>query len=144
MEKIMKFNTDVVARLFAAFCLAYPPLAAYTIPTSVSGRIHVGLGEFASIILFAVMFGISLLIISDVFLNSMAEIPKWKWVSKIRDTLYMIAAFCTIIVPFTASQFSEVDIAICFLYLTIFSVFASLSWCDSSAKKDSIPQRGKS
>lgn len=140
----MKYNTDVVARLFAAFCLAYPPLAAYTIPTSVSGRIHIGLGEFASIVLFAVMFGISLLIIADVFFNSLAETPKWKWVSEVRDTLYMIAAFCTIIVPFTASQFSEVDIAICFLYLVIFSVFASLSWCDSYAKKDTVPERRKS
>lgn len=144
MEKIIKFNTDVVARLFAAFCLAYPPLAAYTIPTSVSGRIHIGLGEFTSITLFSVMFSISLLIIADVVLNSLSDRPRWKWVTKIRDTLYMVAAFCTIIVPFTASQFSEVDIAICFLYLVIFSVFASLSWCDSSAKKDSIPQRGKS
>lgn len=140
----MKFNTDVVARLFAAFCLAYPPLAAYTIPTSVSGRMHIGLGEFTSIVLFAVMFGISLLIIADVFLNSLADSPRWKWVTTIRDTLYMIAAFCTIIVPFTASQFSEVDIAICFLYLVIFSVFASLSWCDSYAKKNTVSRRRKS
>lgn len=144
MEKIMKFNTDVVARLFAAFCLAYPPLAAYTIPTSVSGRMHIGLGEFTSIVLFSIMFGISLLIIADVFLNSLADAPRWKWVTTVRDRLYMIAAFCTIIVPFTASQFSEVDIAICFLYLVIFSVFASLSWCDSYAKKNTVSHRRKS
>jgi Ca2+/Na+ antiporter len=142
MEK-MKLNTDIVARLFAASCLLYPPFAALVNPTSIAGRVEVSIGELFSNALFILMFCIALLIMTDVICNSMQSRERWRFITKYRDNMYMIAAFCTITVPFSVNYISEFDIASCFLYLVIFCVFASLSWCDSYAKKNTVERRGK-
>lgn len=135
-DRRTRMNTDIVARLFCAAIAMYPPLAAWTMPDSLSGRMQL-VEAGTSAFLFGVMVTIAALILLDVGLNSLPRCrPLLPRLSRIRDYLYLGLAFCAAFVPFSVSKVMAVDTGANYLYFIIFALASALAWCDATAKKN--------
>lgn len=137
----VRMNTDIVARLLCAAFTLYPPFAALTMPDSVSGLMRLLQGG-SSFLLFAGMATISGLIFVDVGVNSLWPggqlLP---WLARRRDSLYLGAAFCALVVPFSVSRVVAIDSGASYLYVVIFLGSLALAWCDAYAKRNTTSKK---
>ena len=139
-DRRARMNTDVVARLLCAAFTMYPPFAALTMPDSLSGRMQIREGAVGEL-LFGVMAVTAILIFIDVLMNSISKVPILPLLAMLRDRLYLCAAFCSVVVPFSVSKFMSIDSGSSYLYIVIFSGSLALAWCDSYAKKNTITKK---
>lgn len=143
---IVRVNTDIVARLLCAALMLYSPLAALTMPDSLSGIIRASEGIY-SFILFSAMTFISIGIFVDIFANSVlpnslgeARIP---WLARHRDSFYLSSAFCAVMVPFSISKITRMDFAAVYLYSLILVGSLALAWCDAYAKRNTTEKKNR-
>lgn len=140
-DRRARMNTDIVARMLCAAFTLYPPFSGLTMPGSVSGLMQFFDVEFSAV-LFVSMALIALLIFVDVVFNSLLRgAPRIPWLALHRDWLYLSAAFCAVVVPFSVSKSMEVDAGANYLYVVIFLGSIALSWCDAHAKRNTVSRK---
>lgn len=129
-------NTDIIARLFCAALTFYVPFMAFAIPWSLPARI-LSVEGIVTIPLYVLMTIIAALIVLDVAANKMCPFKacQLQWLADIREGVFIAAAFCALVTPFSASKVLGADDATGYLYLVIFTGSLALSWCDAFDKR---------
>ncbi|ALA45434.1 hypothetical protein ADP64_000036 [Achromobacter phage phiAxp-2] len=129
-------NTDIIARLFCAALTFYVPFMAFAIPWSLPARI-LSVEGIVTIPLYVLMTLIAALIVLDVVANKMCpfKVCQLQWLVNLRESVFIGAAFCALVTPFSASKVLGADDATGYLYLVIFTGSLALSWCDAFDKR---------
>lgn len=130
-------NTDIIARLFCAALTFYVPFMAFVVPWSMPAHmVHL---EGATITpLYVLMLIIAGLIVLDVVANKMCPYKRCniQWLADSREIVFIAAAFCALVTPFSASKVLGADDATGYLYLVIFTGSLALSWCDAFDQRE--------
>ncbi len=130
-------NTDIIARLFCAALTFYVPFMAFAVPWSMPARV-MSFEGVVTIPLYVLMTIIASLILLDVVANKMCPYKRCTipWLANSREVIFIAAAFCALVTPFSASKVLGADDATSYLYLVIFTGSLALSWCDAFDQRE--------
>jgi len=127
-------GADCGYRLLFGGLLLYTPLAAL-ISTRTQAAIYVMLEGAAAWVTLGSLAIIGLVICVDVVVNTMPDRPRWVWITKRRDFLYILGAFASTMVPFPLARYGLVEASAIIWYGLVFVSGLHLLFLDIGAKQ---------
>lgn len=121
------FIAASIGRLMLAALLLYPPFSGMSAPLSLTGRMRV-IDAISAYPIYLALVVLGLAIGLDAITNGARNPPIIPQLMRVRVWLYLSAAFCVLVAPFSVARLHSLEISSLYLYVVIFSGLMGYAW----------------